>query len=1156
MSVYSNLNGPSRDDAPVVAGSQVTPRHTTYDRTSSQLPVTALTFTSCVFSPSEERTILLAAEDTAVTIYDTSRSTCLAKIDLFAEQTIHGINVVGSQVLAWGNKQVAYFRLDGLRAAEEVHDGSGRCQLDIKPDVLTVEAPDWVYDGKLSPRDPGAAVLATAHNEVVRLSIDAEEGFMRVEEVVSPARPILYSAELMWLDGTSVLMAAGTAFGEILVWKCHFSHSPGRHDMLFVFTGHEGSIYGITISPMLTLPGSDETARLLASCSDDRTVRIWDITERDSQRKEYDFSSARETGFSEILPNADQPKLEGGEPVAVGMGHLSRIWGVEVGEGNEKGAVNVWTFGEDSTAWRWRLDLKKGEKQVRGSLAFQKALSYHDGKHLWSHATGKFEGKGFLATGGADGRISLIETDSDEGAVSDTVTLECQTLCPETAQKPIGKKAKPEVFGRFDFISQDQILVNTSAGRLLLGTYVKTGLEWKTLALEDSLQSELKQCYVLKGISPGTAILGTTTGNVYFYRNGGLSLVASFPRKVVDVNVLNFSENDCTASLLIHTFGTACPSFMVLNSVTGEVQTRMEVTGLDERFICTSAGLVDSYLVLGSRHGWLSILRRLEGSYEQVCTFLSPTRDGITAVVPLPVRPGDQQKLFLCTSRDSCYRIYALNSSETGDNPPSPLVTLVHHSLLPFGPMIESAFFTTHSPPQLIITGFRSKDFVVWNESLREERLSVECGGAHRSFAFHHGPTDEEVMRFTFNRASKLSVYSQLRLTASPLKLGTHGREIRAIASNGAGFIATAGEDTSIRILRDGPLERESCLASLKAHNSGIQKLQWLMDDTQGTGDLLFSSGGNEEFFAWRIRPLAGTTYPGLGVVQEAIFEDKSADGDLRIMDFDVQATNSTAVSSQSPGNEVAGGEAIITMVFSNSVLTRYRYDRAVGFTLLAKGLYTGSCLMQVRYLEPISGSGAEGAVLTASTDGHLAIWKNGAEKKTLEVNQVAKVHQSAVKCLDVQSLHSRSYASSPNRTTVVVTGGDDNALGVTILTPDLDFRPYGLARNAHAAAINGLLLRPMLRIQAAQSGREEGMQIVTVSNDQRFKVWELDTNVRRAAGLRLVQDSYSGVADPGAISDLSAQGEEIVIVGAGMETWRMKKGRTGTRSLGLDMAY
>ena len=37
--------------------------------------------------------------------------------------------------------------------------------------------------------------------------------------LTSPSRPILYSANLCWLSPEAVLVAGGTVFGEIIVWK-------------------------------------------------------------------------------------------------------------------------------------------------------------------------------------------------------------------------------------------------------------------------------------------------------------------------------------------------------------------------------------------------------------------------------------------------------------------------------------------------------------------------------------------------------------------------------------------------------------------------------------------------------------------------------------------------------------------------------------------------------------------------------------------------------------------------------------------------------------------------------------------------------------------------------------------------------------------------
>ncbi|KFH43492.1 Regulator of Ty1 transposition protein-like protein [Hapsidospora chrysogenum ATCC 11550] len=1113
--------------------------------------------------------LVLAGEDTDVKVYGAESGRLVCQFRVFDEQPIHGIDVrqdaAGSAtVLVWGSRYLAVFSVD-----------DGMTESRCPPAFTKATSPDWIYDGRLSPFDPSVAVLATAHNEVVRVRIDREAGTVAVEDAVSPARPILYSAEMAWLEDNCVLMAAGTAFGEVLVWKCRFSrepephNTPSFHEMLFILRGHEGSIYGVHISPLLTPPGgADDSVRLLATCSDDRTIRIWDITERAENRRTYDkalFSAPRETGFSGMPQRNEeqqQPSMEATPPVAVAMGHLSRIWGVRitVPEGGglmDDGGLSVYSFGEDSTAQRWHLSIDcpsetdgSAAVQLTGKLTHEKTFATHDGKHLWSHAMSLSSAdkgkKMIMATGGADSRISLVQEPPSRLEVESDglLTFEISDLC--TADPvPQSHSRKTEALGRFDFISQEQLLVATTSGRLLIGTFSGDIPQWKRLQISADVEEQMRRLNVLKRAGHGKAVLGAIDGGVYFYagRTEKLSHSVSLPGKVGHIICLNSDrrEDDLPEpiDILVYTFGNANPQRLLLDQATGSLLSQEEVPGLDPRFVTTAASRIGEYLIMGSRHGYLSILRRVDNSsYAKVVDHAPHSRDAFTSIVSLPstltATPSGMKTVhFTTTSRDGHYRTYEM---EDLNSRKPPQLRLRHESSLPFGPIVDGAWFTSGPSPELVLYGFRSKSFVVWNETQREELLSVDCGGGHRTFSLHHGKPDAEPLRVAFNRASRLSVLSQTSSPSRALKKGTHGREIRALSSNGR-YIATGSEDTSVRILEyhrsspsssssapDGASPAMRCLASIKTHVTGIQTLKWLGEE------YLFSSGGNEELFVFRLGRLDAGGYAGLGVVCEGVFDDKSPDGDLRIMDFDVQW--------EPRGHD--GEHIVITMVFSSSALRTYRYIPGRGsFRLLARGAYTGACLTQVRHLG--SGGGAAGsAVLTTSTDGHICLWQmttqNTKEEQLYALAQAVPVHQSSIKCL-----HMISMKEEQEGTYCVVTGGDDNALGIVMLTStpgpeDTAFAisSRGIVRRAHAAAVNGVI--------AYRQGGEDNITAVTVSNDQRIKTWAVTAGRDGAVGVELLGNVYSGVADPGDVDLLDGRGgttsSVIMVGGVGVEVW------------------
>lgn len=150
-----------------------------------------------------------------------------------------------------------------------------------------------------------------------------------------------------------------------------------------------------------------------------------------------------------------------------------------------------------------------------------------------------------------------------------------------------------------------------------------------------------------------------------------------------------------------------------------------------------------------------------------------------------------------------------------------------------------------------------------------------------------------------WTRAASLHIRSQTGPNHNVIRSGGHGREIKAVAvSQGAHgqLIATGAEDTDIKIFQYAAGELY-CQRTLRKHTTGIQHLQWSDD-----GKYLFSSGGCEEFYIWRINRLPSAF--GVGVVCEFTYTPESEHADLRIMSFDVHK---------------CGPEYDIAMVFSDS---------------------------------------------------------------------------------------------------------------------------------------------------------------------------------------------------------------------------------------------
>ncbi|KAK4173644.1 WD40-repeat-containing domain protein [Triangularia setosa] len=1086
-------------------------------------PITALEF----YHAESNSSYLLAGEDTWLRIYNVATSRLVKQLRVFNSQPIHGIHAWKSDdgaptteggLLIWGGQSVMVLPPTSVTLLIQ----------GTAPPELPTEfyAPDWIYDGILfSSKGETRGALVTAHNEIVTLKLSPDGNLLELGPVVSPSRPILYSANLTLLDDNTILVAGGTVFGEIIVWKfCFDSSRPSQWEVLYVFSGHEGSIFGVTISPEIEVaPGSK--VRLLASCSDDRTIRIWDIADRQlaatQDGMEIDsktLGEARETGFGGNSEVKEENKNDSTRCVAVTMGHLSRIWHVKFGEYTPglEGPINVYSFGEDTTRQKWELSLDvTGSEGCKGALKHCTTDSCHSGKNIWSAAVSNKKGQASLiATGGADGKIVISGGMSSSGSEGDyeafnlslsfdDVLGQIQENSPTPFMDPLPKGDPKHAFQKYAFLSDSRVITTTSPGRIFVADIQETP-KWKEVRLPDEVVADLRSYNIMRSVAMDTVVLGSSTGNVYLlHSRKPIRLVGNLSGKIQDilplvgVDVQNWQA-------VITVLGADRAYILSYDASTDEPSIGGLTLSLPEHYIPTAAAQVGSAIILGSRVGVVTIYSFSEdrvGTIRPQNWSRDPkTKDAITAIVPLPGSSRD----FLTTCRDGKYRMYTIWRENRG-------FSLQHEISPPMG-MIEGAWFTTTENPELILHGFKGKQFVYYNATTSAVLASLECGGAHRSFAIISPLTNPNALRLIFTKSSHLRFYSQSSTFLRTLKEGGHGREIRAVAcSANFKYIATAAEDTVIRIWSPSPTGPGfKCLATLEKHSSGIQSLQWKGDHT------LVSCGGSEELFIWSITRLK-SDYETLAVKCEAFWNFHTKDKDLRIMAFDFS------------NSYIGEYHTEFAIALSNSTIQTYTYgERTLEFEFGSEGRYTGACPTQLRYVP-----GCED-IIVAYTDGHIAIWTRpfwepgpeitSANKAPLSIELLLKLHQSSIKSFDVVSPHDGRY--------IIATGGDDNALIVADLGIDDGgkYKVNGRYRvsSAHGAAVTGLKI---VRDDA------DLIEVVTVSNDQRIKLWRAESG-QDGQGIKLsLQDNrYSGIADVGDVEVISSG--KVMVGGVGMEVW------------------
>lgn len=508
-------------------------------------------------------------------------------------------------------------------------------------------------------------------------------------------------------------------------------------------------------------------------------------------------------------------------------------------------------------------------------------------------------------------------------------------------------------FKSYTWISKTELLASTSAGFLLLGVLQNSGKEGDQGASRDSPLAvswreagqldDLKQSCIFSSIkSCGLVYFAGISGTIYCYshKNQSYQTEVQAPGRIcyLKSHVLSHAPalSQEPASLKLGIV-TACIGFQTINifliskdSTSSNQPFSLVLLNQKTNFVVTSSCFLFSreIVILGSRNGDLAIYNIVQNgnrtaSLDTICYCENVHgNDAITSIKTLPANMKDSYtsvQYILTTGRNGTFSIHQMECHYEQNKILINFQT-VHVGTPPFGPNLEGACFDQKSK-ECILWGFRSKDFVVWNESQKTEILTVECGGAHRNWAFTPHQNGGGGGSFIWTKASICNVHLQDQASHQVLAHGGHGREIKAMAISPhikaadcsiQRYIATGAEDTSIRIFSactkmKTNLEPEfKCLEVISKHTTGLQHLRWSSD-----GQRLFSAAGCEEFFVWRIRSVPCLE---IAVVCEFSSEAVTNSSDLRIMDFDISEVKDEGSVADGPVHRY-----IISMVYSNS---------------------------------------------------------------------------------------------------------------------------------------------------------------------------------------------------------------------------------------------
>jgi WD40 repeat protein len=686
-----------------------------------------------------------------------------------------------------------------------------------------------------------------------------------------------------------------------------------------VFLGHEGSVFGVRISKELPSDCCQNLKRIIASCSDDRTIRIWDVSDVDTQGglavttgQISGSDRTQHTGFSNEA--IDPQSQSSSKCLAIGWGHMSRVWTVRFLEAPPcEGALGLLSAGEDASSRSWRLspNTDKGTA-LSYKLVQQDCAAYHNGKNIWSDTIHNDTfGRQRVFCGAADAKITAYPlTRTSERAqrsrayeytVSDIMSLaQISNHSSDAGLSHITHKSskKAEFFRSYCFLDQHSFLLTTNSGKVLIGTLqVPSALEisrsLSTSTLVDRSEDLSGYSICASETRYGLAFVAGSTGTIYAYSkaSGSWSKVGCMDGKIGDMFATHVPRSDSrrVVALLTTLVGQDQAQLVYVDiaadsgpciSRTVAIPMLESSTGTIITSMALATTIESSFLYLGHRRGSVAVYsihhdRQESGENVALRRVLNNVHgeETVTALTWMPSYTHSPSGHLMSVGRDGCLAVHHVDLHAN-------YAELVHHLALPIGPNIESLYF---HQDHLLVHGFSSKKWVLYDVTTEEEIMGIETGGAHRSWAFRPGSTSQSGATLVWTRASSMHISSQTEGNHRVVRPGGHGREIKAVAVSDLAsrrLIATGAEDTDIKLFEYAGDEL-ICRRTLRKHTTGIQHLQW-----SAGGEYLFSSGGCEEFYIWRIRQLASVLH--IGVVCEFAYTPESEHADLRIMSFDV----------------------------------------------------------------------------------------------------------------------------------------------------------------------------------------------------------------------------------------------------------------------------
>ncbi|XP_040579187.1 uncharacterized protein [Lepeophtheirus salmonis] len=870
--------------------------------------------------------------------------------------TIHGIKRFSSKYIVFGGRELRVINPNGIS-------------------VLSLKINDWIIDVVQIKND---IIILTMTNCLIRISIG---NFSSSNHQIfhSTEKCSLYSGLILVQEDNSVLVFAGTAFKEILIWNCDFKNDSSHYPLVQKLLGHDGVIF--------SLAQSNNT--YLVSTSDDRTARLW--KSKDAWKNTELVSVLDGAHTSRIFRSV----IEGDYVILGGEDGFISIWNKENGEFLRRY--------EGSSASVWGLDVFQDKVVASSGVSINMWMLNFENNY----------------------KVEVLELATDLGSdyvkelicVPGTNDLVCLTQCGTVKlnDMTLYKDDSLESYGLLSVNGYTLYICNLH-GDLFVFNLISKELERKTKLVEGKIFS-------LEALNYGRVLLCSSNG-----------LISIFDRSLERVS-----------------------------------EFYIPVKNIKQWWVTCASSINEDRYMIGNRDGTLFLANKVVLS----SLYRVHGKQGV----------GDIQyedEKIRSIGRDGTMRIFIVKDDDL-----IPLnVIKLNYSWME---KIVS------SPRRgLLLLGFYSKDFIVYDPEHEKIIYQVPCGGCHRSWDFRFDHESFGVFTYVKDKVVHQVVLLNI-LNEMVIKPIFHTKEINAlkvVAFENSQYLLTGGEDTKL-LLRN--LKNNRITSNLKSHISNIRCLDAILD---GDSMILASGGGRAELKLWRMFPdqniilLSSFLMKGNDKRRKKVWRDTKLIPDVE--------TRITSVTLWKKNDSLT----FIVIACSDGLLRLLQYDANFSKLQIIKESAEGpSCFLVVKTLL----CNGQKFVVSGSTKGDLQVWKIEDDYSFRAISQVI-AHQSGINAIDILGHF-------------IVTGGDDGAIA------QFEFR-------------NGCLTE-INRINDAHESQITGVKymdqfILSCGVDQKFITW-------RSSDFSFYSQEISSVAD---VKGIEVFKDKVFIVGEGVQYFKLIRGQ------------